>query len=422
MPLNIVVGTQWGDEGKGKYVDILARDSDYIVRYSGGNNAGHTIVVDDVSFSLHLIPSGVLHTDKTCVIGNGVVVDPLILLKEMEKLNKANISTDHLIISDRAHVIMPYHIKLDSLQEEFRGNSQIGTTKRGIGPCYADKIERSGIRMCDMLDKDILALKIKENLHLKNMIIQRVYNSNPLNPDDIIEQYWQYSQKIKDKIKDTNTLVYEAIDNKKNVLFEGAQATFLDLDFGTYPYVTSSNPISGGVCTGGGVPPTYTNKIIGVLKAYTTRVGEGPFPTEQDNPVGDNIRKLGNEFGTTTGRPRRCGWLDTVMLRFASKLNGLTYLAINHIDTIGKLPKIKLCTSYKINSNKIHHFPASLKELATVEPVYEEFDGWNINKKMQNYDDLPKNAKAYIERIEQLVNVKIKYIGIGKNRHNTIIR
>lgn len=422
MPVNIVVGTQWGDEGKGKYVDILARDSDYIVRYSGGNNAGHTIVVDGVSFALHLIPSGVLHTDKTCVIGNGVVVDPLVLLEEMEKLNNANVSTDHLIISDRAHVIMPYHIKLDSLQEEFRGNSQIGTTKRGIGPCYADKIERSGIRMCDMLEKDILALKIKENLNLKNMIIQRVYNSNPLNPDDIIEQYWQYSQKIKDKIKDTNTLIYEALDNKKNVLFEGAQATFLDLDFGTYPYVTSSNPISGGVCTGGGVPPTYTNEIIGVLKAYTTRVGAGPFPTEQDNPVGDNIRKLGNEFGTTTGRPRRCGWLDTVMLRFATRLNGLTYLAINHIDTIGKLPKIKLCTSYKINSSQIHHFPASLKELATVEPVYEEFDGWDITKDTQNYDDLPKNAKTYIERIEQLVNVKIKYIGIGKDRHNTIVR
>jgi adenylosuccinate synthase len=422
MSVKVVVGAQWGDEGKGKYVDILAENSDYIVRFSGGNNAGHTIVVDGVKFALHLIPSGILHTNKTCMIGNGVVVDPAVLLKEMSTLKESGISTDHLLISDRAHVIMPYHILLDKLQEDFRGTGSIGTTKRGIGPCYADKIERSGLRMCDLLDKDILASKVHENLRLKNRIIQNIYGSTPLNPDDIIEEYWGYANTLKPKIQDTNFMLHQALDLGKEVLFEGAQATFLDLDFGTYPYVTSSNPISGGVCTGGGVPPTHVKEIIGVLKAYTTRVGSGPFPTEQDNETGDTIRTLGHEYGTTTGRPRRCGWLDVVMINFASHVNGLTALAINHMDTLGKIPKIKLCVAYNINGTVTNRFPASLQTLSQVTPIYEEFEGWSIEPEMNSFDSLPHSAKKYIERVETLSGVPVKYIGVGKERHNTILR
>jgi adenylosuccinate synthase len=422
MSVKVVVGAQWGDEGKGKYVDILAQNSDYIVRFSGGNNAGHTIVVDGVKFALHLIPSGILHTDKTCMIGNGVVVDPSVLLKEISTLKDRGITTDHLLISDRAHVIMPYHILLDKLQEDFRGTASIGTTKRGIGPCYADKIERSGLRMCDLLHKDILASKVQENLRLKNRIIQKIYGASPLNPDEIIEEYWDYANSLKPIIQDTNFMIYQALDSGKKILFEGAQATFLDLDFGTYPYVTSSNPISGGVCTGGGVPPTHVKEIIGVLKAYSTRVGSGPFPTEQDNEIGDSIRTLGHEYGTTTGRPRRCGWLDMVMINFACKVNGLTSLAINHMDTLGKIPKIKLCVAYNMNGIVTNRFPASFQTLSQVTPIYEEFDGWDLEASVDSFDKLPPSAQKYLERVETLCGVPVKYIGIGKERHHTILR
>lgn len=424
MAVRVVVGTQWGDEGKGKYIDMLAEKSDIIVRFSGGNNAGHTIVANGEKYALHLIPSGILHTDKVCIIGNGVVVDPAVLLKEIKDLNDRGVTTDHLLISDRAHVIMPYHIGLDELQENFRSEgNKIGTTKRGIGPCYADKIERSGIRMCDLMEKDEFIKKVKANLELKNLIIEKVYGAKPYDAEAIIDQYLEYAQQIRKYVTDTTSILADAIDQGKDILFEGAQANFLDIDFGTYPYVTSSNPISGGVCTGSGIGPVYINEVYGILKAYTSRVGAGPFPTEQNNEVGDTIRDLGWEYGTTTGRPRRCGWLDTVMIKYAAKINGLTALAINHVDTIGKLNEIKLCVGYRKNGEITKTFPASLNELAKCEPVYEVFQPWKEDiSNVKSFDDLPENAKKYLNRIEELVGVKIGLIGVGKDREQIIQR
>jgi len=422
MSTKVVIGTQWGDEGKGKYIDILAQDSDVVVRFSGGNNAGHTIVANGVKYALHLIPSGILHPGKVCIIGNGVVVDPGVLINEINSLNSKGITTDKLFISDRAHIIMPYHKILDELQEKSRGSNSIGTTKRGIGPAYADKTERSGIRMCDLIDDKIFIEKVKANLEIKNKIIEKVYGGDKLIAEDVISEYLEYAKILKSHIIDSNHYLFNCIKEGKNILFEGAQATFLDLDFGTYPYVTSSNPVAGGVCTGAGIGPTYIDEVYGVFKAYTSRVGSGPFPTEQENEIGDTIRELGWEYGTTTGRPRRCGWLDTVMIRYAAHVNGLTGLAINHVDTIGKLGKIKLCTAYKKDGIIIDYFPASLEELAKCEPIYEEFDTWNEDiSDIKEYSKLPDNAKKYLKRIEELVGVKIKLIGVGKERTNTIV-
>lgn len=424
MAVRVVVGTQWGDEGKGKYIDMLAEKSDLIVRFSGGNNAGHTIVANGVKYALHLIPSGILHTDKTCIIGNGVVIDPAVLLKEMKELNERGVTTDHLLISDRAHVIMPYHIGLDELQENFRSDgNKIGTTKRGIGPCYADKIERSGIRMCDLMEKNEFAKKVKANLELKNLIIEKVYGGKPYDADLIIDEYLGYAEQLRKYVTDTTSVLANAIDEGKDILYEGAQANFLDIDFGTYPYVTSSNPIAGGICTGSGIGPIYVNEVFGVLKAYTSRVGAGPFPTEQINEIGDTIRELGWEYGTTTGRPRRCGWLDTVMIKYAAKINGLTALAINHVDTIGKLKEIKLCVGYNKDGQVINSFPASLNELSKCQPIYEVFEPWNEDiSNIKSFDELPQNAKKYLNRIEELVGVKIGLIGIGKDREQIIKR
>lgn len=421
MATRVVIGTQWGDEGKGKYIDMLAQDSDLVVRFSGGNNAGHTIVANGVKYALHLIPSGILHGGKTCIIGNGVVVDPGVLLKEMGNLKEKGVSTDNLLISDRAHVIMPYHKELDELQERFRGSNSLGTTKRGIGPAYADKTERCGIRMCDLIDPDSFAEKVRTNLAVKNLVIEKVYGGKGFDADAIIEEYSEYARQLKKHVTDTNNVLFNAIEADKNILFEGAQATFLDLDFGTYPFVTSSNPVAGGVCTGAGIGPVYIDEVYGVLKAYTSRVGAGPFPTEQDNETGNTIRELGWEYGTTTGRPRRCGWLDMVMIRYAAKVNGLTGLAINHVDTIGKLDTIKLCRAYKKDGVEINHFPSSLKELAKCEPVYEEFDSWKEDiSGIRRFEDLPANAKKYLGRIEELAGVKIKFLGVGKDREQTI--
>jgi adenylosuccinate synthase len=421
MAVRVVVGTQWGDEGKGKYIDMLAEQSDIVVRFSGGNNAGHTIVANGAKYALHLIPSGILHTDKTCIIGNGVVVDPGVLLQEMKGLNERGITTDHLLISDRAHLIMPYHRELDELQENFRGSGSIGTTKRGIGPCYADKIERSGIRMCDLIDENEFIKKVKANLELKNLIIEKVYGGKPFKAEPIIQEYLGYAEKLKKYITDTTCILADAIDAGKNILFEGAQANFLDIDFGTYPYVTSSNPVAGGVCTGSGLGPVYIDEVYGVLKAYTSRVGAGPFPTEQINEIGDTIRELGWEYGTTTGRPRRCGWLDTVMIKYAAKINGLTALAINHVDTIGKLKEIKLCVGYEKDGQIIRTFPASLNELAKCKPVYEVFEPWNEDiSNARSFEELPQNAQKYLKRIEELVGVTIGLIGVGKDREQII--
>lgn len=422
MAVRVVVGTQWGDEGKGKYIDMLAKDSDLVVRFSGGNNAGHTIVADGVKYALHLIPSGILHKGKVCIIGNGVVVDPAVLIKEIKNLNERGISTDNLLISDRAHLIMPWHRTLDELQESFRAGNSLGTTKRGIGPAYADKTERCGIRMCDFIDKDEFSRKVRENLAVKNLIIEKVYGGKGFDSEAVIDEYSAYADVLRKYITDVNAVIFEAVEKGKNVLLEGAQATFLDLDFGTYPYVTSSNPIAGGVCTGAGIGPVFIDEVYGVLKAYTSRVGSGPFPTEQDNETGNTIRELGWEYGTTTGRPRRCGWLDLVMIRYAARINGLTGLAINHVDTIGKLDKIKLCTAYKRDGKLTTNFPASLKELAGCEPVYEEFESWKEDiSGVTGFDGLPGNAKKYLGRIEELVGVKLKLIGVGKEREQTIV-
>ncbi|MGI6123006.1 MAG: adenylosuccinate synthase [Acetivibrionales bacterium] len=418
----VVVGTQWGDEGKGKYIDILSGDSDFVVRYSGGNNAGHTIVHEGTKYKFHLIPSGMLRKGKTCIIGNGVVIDPSVLLMELDSLKKQEIEMAELLISDRAHVIMPWHIALDTLQEEMRGKEGIGTTKRGIGPAYADKAERCGIRIGDLLDADYFREKVYSNLKIKNAIIEKVYEGNPIDPEKVIDEYLGYAEKLKPYITDVNSIIHKALENSKVVLFEGAQATFLDLDFGTYPYVTSSNPISGGVCTGAGVGPKMITDVLGVMKAYTSRVGSGPFVTEQSNEIGDKIRDLGHEYGTTTGRPRRCGWLDLVMLKYSARINGLTGLCINHMDTVGKLDNIKVCVAYKLNGEVIDYYPSNLKELGRCEPVYEEFESWkdvDISK-IKRFEVLPESAKQYIRRIEQITGIPVKYIGVGPEREQTI--
>jgi adenylosuccinate synthase len=417
MTVKAVVGTQWGDEGKGKYIDMLAEKADVVVRYSGGNNAGHTVVADGISYALHLVPSGILHKGTKCIIGNGVVIDPGELLVEIESLKKRGVNADNLLISDRAHVVMPYHKLLDELQEKFRGNGSLGTTKRGIGPAYVDKYDRSGIRMCDFIDNDTLVMKIRENLELKNLIIEKVYNGKKYDADSIIKEYLGYADLLRRYVTDTNTVLHKSMDEGSEILFEGAQATFLDIDFGTYPFVTSSNPTSGGVCTGAGIGPTYIDEVIGVMKAYTSRVGSGPFPTEQNNDTGNIIRELGHEYGTTTGRPRRCGWLDMVMIRYAARINGLTSLAINHLDTIGKLKQIKLCVAYENNGHSITSFPSSLEVLAGCEPVYEEFEPWSQDiSEIRNYNELPLAARKYLCRIEELSGVAVRYIGVGKDR------
>ncbi|NLX64605.1 MAG: adenylosuccinate synthase [Clostridiaceae bacterium] len=422
MAAIVVVGTQWGDEGKGKYIDILSGDADYVVRYSGGNNAGHTIVYEGIKHAFHLIPSGMLRKGKTCIIANGVVIDPLILITEIERLKQQEIETAELLISDRAHVIMPWHIELDNLQEKMRGKEALGTTKRGIGPAYADKAERSGIRMGDLLDADYFREKVYGIIKIKNAIIEKVYGGTPIDPEKTINEYLGYAEKLKPYITDVNSVIHRALEESKTVLFEGAQATFLDLDFGTYPYVTSSNPISGGVCVGAGVGPKMITEVLGVMKAYTSRVGLGPFITEQNNEIGDKIRELGHEYGTTTGRPRRCGWLDLVMVKYAARINGLTGLCINHLDTIGKLDSIKLCVNYKLNGKIIDYYPSSLKELSACEPVYEEFESWKDYdiSRIRRFEMLPVPAREYIRRIEEITRVPIKYIGVGPGRDQTI--
>ncbi len=424
MPGTIVIGTQWGDEGKGKYIDILAEDADVIVRFSGGNNAGHTIVHGGEKFALHLLPSGILRRETTCVIANGVVVDPAVLLMELDRLAARNVPVAKLLISERAHVIMPWHRELDALQEQSRGADGLGTTKRGIGPAYADKAERCGIRMCDLLEPDTFRARVKAALAVKNPIIEKVYGGTPISAEAVIAEYTAYADRIRPMVCDVQAVIHEALESGGKVLFEGAQATFLDIDFGTYPYVTSSNPIAGGVCTGAGVGPRAIGDVFGVMKAYTTRVGEGPFPTELRNAIGDTIRELGHEYGTTTGRPRRCGWLDAAMLRYAARINGLTGLCMNHLDTIGKLPEIRLCTGYELDGKAISHFPASLNVLARVRPVFETFASWagtDISA-CRRFEDLPEAARRYVERIEQVVGVPVRFLGVGPDREQTIAR
>lgn len=416
----VVVGTQWGDEGKGKIIDVLADRADYVVRFQGGNNAGHTVVVNGEKFILKLLPSGVLH-GGTCVIGPGVVVDPKVLLEELASLETRGAKTDHVIISDRAQVIMPYHVKLDELREAKEGGLKIGTTKKGIGPCYEDKISRYGIRMADLLDMSQFEEKLKRNLAMKNEIFTKIYGVEPLDYDKILADYKGYIEKIKHRIKDTIPIVNKALDENKLVLFEGAQAMMLDINYGTYPYVTSSSPTTGGVTTGAGVSPRKIDKGIGVMKAYTTRVGEGPFVTELLGEFGEKVRQIGGEYGAVTGRPRRCGWLDLVVGRYATMINGLTDIVITKIDVLSGLGKLKICTAYEIDGERYESVPANTDLLYRAKPIYEELDGWDEDiTKVQKYEDLPENCKKYLKRIEEIVKCKISVVSVGPDRTQNI--
>jgi len=422
--IRAVVGTQWGDEGKGKIVDFLAKEVDVVVRAQGGNNAGHTVEAFGKVFKLHLIPSGILYKDKINIIGNGVVIDPESLIEEIESLQKEGISTENLRISDRAHLVMPYHKILDEEQEKQRGEESLGTTKRGIGPAYTDKTERTNLRVCDMLDEDEFVQKLRIVYERKNRILTQVYHKTPMKFGELLEQFMKYGEILRPYITDTIKLLNDAIKEGKKILLEGAQATMLDLDYGTYPYVTSSHPTVGGFCIGAGIAPKHIQEVIGVVKSYTTRVGKGPFPTELLDRVGDTIRERGKEYGTTTGRPRRCGWLDLVVVRYAVLINGIDKIALTKLDTLSNLPKVKVCVGYRYAGKILDLFPASLKVAMECEPIYEEFDGWSEEeiKKAKEYDQLPKSAKKYIEFIEKETGAKVFLIGTGASREDIIIK
>lgn len=418
--VNVVLGTFFGDEGKGKIIDYLSTTADVSVRCSGGNNAGHTINVDGKKFAFHLIPSGILSSNTKAIIGNGVVIDPKVLIEEIDRLHEAGYSTDNLFISNKAHIIMPYHIVLDKLLEEARGDNKIGTTARGIGPAYCDKYERSGIRVEDFVTPKFREIA-KLNIENKNKILQ-CFGYEPLDADSIITEYEEYAKILAPYVKDTINIIHQSLEADKNILCEGAQATLLDIDFGTYPFVTSSSPTIGGVCTGTGIGAKDIGEVYGVLKAYSSKVGEGPYLTEQDNEIGNTIRELGHEYGTTTKRPRRCGWLDLVALKYAARINGLTGLAINHLDTVGKLDKIKLCIAYNHNGKVSMDYSTNPTYISNCEPIYEEFDGnFGDLSGIKNRSDLPKNAQVYLNRIEEIVKVPIKFIGTGPDRNDMII-
>ncbi len=421
MATKVIIGAQWGDEGKAKIIDILSEKAEVVIRSQGGNNAGHTVTVDGKVYKFHLIPSGILYPGTKCIIGNGVVIDPAGILEEIDGLLREGISVDNLRISERAHVVMPYHKVLDGIKEIARGTDDIGTTKKGIGPCYMDKVERSGIRFCDLMNEEVFAKKVKENVIVKNKIIKYVYEQDiQFDADEIIAEYREYANKLARFVTDTTVLAFEAVDSGIEVLFEGAQGTLLDIDLGTYPYVTSSHPVTGGVCVGSGIGPTAIDECLGVMKGYITRVGKGPFPTELFDDTGDKIRNVGHEYGTTTGRPRRCGWFDAVIGEFAVRTSGLTSIALNKIDVLSDIKTIKICVAYSKNGEITKHFPASLEELAKCEPVYEEMPGWGVIDHIKTYEQLPKNAKAYIKRIEKLCGAKVTMVGVGPNRDQNI--
>ncbi len=418
----VVVGTQWGDEGKGKIVDLLGEKVDYVVRFQGGNNAGHTVVVNDQKIVLHLLPSGALHPNAKCIIGPGVVLDPFVFLKEIEELESRNFSTDHIFISDRTHLIMPYHILLDDLQEKSKGDKKIGTTKRGIGPCYADKYERTGLRVCDLIDFEIFKTKLATILKSKNIVLENIYNHQPYDYQELVKMFSDIRERLVSRVIDSVADVNQALVENKTVLFEGAQAAMLDVNYGSYPYVTSSSPTAAGVCTGAGVSPKSLDRIIGVVKAYSTRVGEGPFISELHDEIGENIRKVGNEFGSTTGRPRRCGWLDLVVVKHAYYLNGLTDLVITKTDVLTGIKKIKVCVGYLINGQIVTNMPASLEALDNAQAVYQEFDGWNEDiSGCQSFEELPINCQKYLNFIQEYTGVKIALISIGPERNENII-
>ena len=418
----VVIGAQWGDEGKGKIVDYLAQKADAVVRYSGGSNAGHTVVVDDVAYKLRLLPSGVLYKDKINILGNGVVINPSVVLAEIAGMKAQGIDCSNLLISDRAHVVMPYHARLDELQEAALGEHKIGTTKGGIGPCYMDKVARTGIRVCDLMEPDTFAEKLRVNLAAKNEIITKIYGAEPFDYDTVLKEYLAYAEELRPHVCDTGVVLGEVFEAGKNVLFEGAQATFLDIDHGTYPYVTSSNPTAANAATGSGVGPLCITHVVGVVKAYTTRVGEGPFVCEQLNADGDMLRERGHEYGTVTGRPRRCGWLDAFMLKYSARVNSLDCIAVTRLDILDELPVIKMCVGYKLNGEEIKQIPASLKVLGQVEPIYEEFEGWMTDiSGVRKYEDLPENCKKYLKRMSEVAGVEVGIVSVGPDREQTMI-
>ncbi len=422
MAAVVVMGSQWGDEGKGKIVDYLARQADTVVRYGGGSNAGHTVAVGGEEYKLRLLPSGILYPGTLCVIGNGVVVDPEVMLEEMDAMQKRGVDVRGIRLSNRAHIVFPYHRLIDSLSEELRGNSKIGTTKRGIGPCYQDKAKRIGIRVCDLMDKDEFAKRLKENLAIKNMELERLYNHAPLDYGEMLEAYLAYAERLRPYVCDTIALLNEELAAGKRVLFEGAQATMLDLDYGTYPYVTSSHPVSGGIGVGAGVAPGRLKNVVGVVKAYCTRVGAGPFPTEQLNEVGEKLREAGHEYGTVTGRPRRTGWLDAFVVRYAGLLSGITHMAVTRLDILDGFDEIKMCVGYRYQGAPLNEMPASLKVLAEVEPVYETFKGWKQNiSGVRAYNELPAEARAYLERLAEYTGIRQGIVSVGPNRDQTIV-
>ena len=423
MPATVLVGAQWGDEGKGKVTDILAREMDLIVRYQGGNNAGHTVVAGDVRLALHLIPSGILHPNVTPVIGDGVVVDPQTLLEEMDALTAQGISCDRLLVSGNAHLIMPYHLEIDKVTERYLGRSKLGTTRRGIGPAYADKAARIGLRVQDLLDMKIFAQKLEVALKEKNAILSKIYNRLPLDSKKIIAEYEGYAARLAPYISDTSLVVWKALRGGRRVLFEGAQGTLLDVDHGTYPFVTSSSPIAGGATTGAGIGPREIGRVIGIAKAYVTRVGAGPFPTEDTGPDGERIGERGKEFGVTTGRKRRCGWQDAVLLRYAARLNSLSDLFVTKLDVLSGFERLKLCTAYRYQGETYDEFPPHQTIFHKCEPIYEELAGWTDDiSGARSFEDLPVEAREYVRRIEEVSGVPVTLVSVGPSRDQTVRR
>lgn len=423
MSTVVIVGAQWGDEGKGKIIDFLARQANVVVRGQGGNNAGHSVVVGDKKYSLHLIPSGILNEHAMNIIGNGVVFDPIGFFSEIDNLEKNGIDTSKIKVSDRAHVIFPYHKELDRLSEEARGDDKIGTTKKGIGPCYMDKVERSGIRVVDLLDESMFEGLIRANIQRKNDIIVKIYGGEPLEADAIVSEYKEVAKRLAPYVMDTSLYVYESLMRGEKVLLEGAQGSMLDIDLGTYPYVTSSHPTAAGFPVGVGIGPAHINEVLGITKAYTTRVGMGPFVTELDNEIGERIRIKGNEFGTTTGRARRCGWFDAVVVKYSARINGMTSMSLMLVDVLQGFDEIKICTGYKYKGEVTQHYPASLKVLENCEPIYETLPSWTEDiSEIKVYDELPQNVRNYIERIEAVVGIPVSIVSVGPRRDQTIVR
>ncbi|GAA2339240.1 adenylosuccinate synthase [Streptomyces sparsogenes] len=421
MPALVLLGAQWGDEGKGKATDLLGGSVDYVVRYQGGNNAGHTVVVGDQKYALHLLPSGILSPGCTPVIGNGVVVDPAVLLSELSGLNARGIDTSKLLISGNAHLITPYHTTLDKVSERFLGKRKIGTTGRGIGPAYADKINRVGIRVQDIFDESILRQKVEAALDFKNQVLAKLYNRRAITVEQVVEELLGYADQLRGFVADTTLILNDAIDDGKVVLFEGGQGTLLDVDHGTYPFVTSSNPTAGGACTGTGVGPTKINRVIGILKAYTTRVGAGPFPTELFDEDGDKLRTIGGERGVTTGRDRRCGWFDAVIARYATRVNGLTDFFLTKLDVLTGWERIPVCVAYEIDGKRVDELPYSQTDFHHAKPIYETLPGWSEDiTQAKSFDQLPKNAQKYVQALEEMSGAPISAIGVGPGRDETI--